>query len=232
MEQTDIILQCRQLTRLYRQGEHTVHAVDNCNLTLPRGSITAIMGRSGSGKSTLLHLLAGMESPTAGEISIGGQDILRMSEGERSSFRCLEMGFVFQRFHLLPVLTAEENILMPALISGRPASMTYLDELCDQLRLSDRRGHFPAQLSGGQQQRVAIARAMVNRPQILFADEPTGSLDRASTEELLTLLHSSVKRFGQTLLLVTHDLQVADIADTVYEMDDGILRHLRGQISA
>ena len=232
MEQTDIILQCRQLTRLYRQGESTVRAVDNCNLTLRRGSITAIMGRSGSGKSTLLHLLAGMESPTAGEISIVGQDILRMSEGERSAFRCLALGFVFQRFHLLPVLTAEENILMPALISGRPASMTYLDELCDQLHLSHRRRHFPAQLSGGQQQRVAIARAMINRPQILFADEPTGSLDRASTEELLTLLHSSVKRFGQTLLLVTHDPQVADIADTVYEMDDGILRHLRGQISA
>lgn len=232
MEQTDIILQCRQLTRIYRQGECSIRAVDNCNLTLRRGSITAIMGRSGSGKSTLLHLLAGMEPPTAGEIFIDGRDILRMSERERSAFRCHALGFVFQQFHLLPVLTAEENILMPALISEKPASMTYLEELCDQLHLSDRRKHFPAQLSGGQQQRVAIARAMINRPRILFADEPTGSLDRSSTEELLTLLHSSIKRFEQTLLFVTHDPQVADIADTVYEMDDGILRHIRGKIPA
>lgn len=221
------ILECCSLNKIFQQGESAVYAVRDCNLKLTAGSFTVITGTSGSGKTTLLHLLAAFEKPTSGTVMIQNRDIYRLSEAELSNFRNTEIGFVFQSFHLLPILTAEENILMPGAIGKREVSKNYFGELCECLKISDRLHHFPRELSGGQQQRVAIARAMINRPKILFADEPTGNLDKNTAGELIDLLSVSNKRFGQTILMVTHDLGMTDIADAAYHMEDGILRRVK-----
>ncbi|MBO5203776.1 MAG: ABC transporter ATP-binding protein [Clostridia bacterium] len=223
----DHILSATELTKIYSQGEYSVKAVDNCGIHIEKGTFNVIVGASGSGKTTLLHLLSALERPTSGQVMIGGRDIFSLSDRELSDFRNREIGIVFQSYHLLPVLTARENIIMPTLIGGNTVSRTYLDELCQALRLTDRLEHLPSRLSGGQQQRVAIARAMINRPSIIFADEPTGNLDKQSAEELMELLLSSGRKFGQTVLMVTHDRDIAATADRIYEMDCGRIRQIK-----
>lgn len=221
------ILECSSLNKLFKQGDSTVYAVKDCNLKIAQGSFSVIIGSSGSGKTTLLHLLAAFEKPTNGTVFVHNKELYRMTESELANFRNKEMGFVFQNFNLLPILTAEENILMPAVIGKTTISKTYFLELCDCLKLTERLNHLPHELSGGQQQRVAIARAMINHPRILFADEPTGNLDKKTASELIELLSASNKKFGQTILMVTHDLSIADIADYVYYMDDGLLKQIK-----
>ncbi len=221
------ILECTSLNKIYKQGDDNIYAVRDCNLKIPKGTFTIITGASGSGKTTLLHLLAAFDKPTNGTVLIEGKDIYRFNEKELSEFRNSQIGFVFQSFHLLPILTAEENILLPTLIKKGSASKTYMTELCDCLGITERLKHLPCELSGGQQQRVAIARAMINRPKILFADEPTGNLDKKAARELMQMLYRSNKKFGQTVLMVTHDSSTIEFADNVFNMDDGILKQLK-----
>ncbi|MEA2178130.1 MAG: putative transport system ATP-binding protein, partial [Solirubrobacteraceae bacterium] len=188
---------------------------------VPAGQFTAVMGPSGSGKSTLMHLLAGLDTPSAGTVLIGGEDITTMSDKQLTKLRRKHIGFVFQSFNLLPTLTAEENILLPLSIAGRKADKADLEALIARVGLEDRRDHRPSQLSGGQQQRVAIARALISRPTVLFADEPTGNLDSASGGEILDLLREAVELDGQTTLMVTHDPRAAAAADRVVFIADG-----------
>jgi putative ABC transport system ATP-binding protein len=209
------------VTRQYGEGESAVHALRGVSLEVPVGQFTAVMGPSGSGKSTLMHLLAGLDTPTAGTVSIGGEDITTMTDKQLTRLRRRHIGFVFQQFNLLPTLTAEENILLPLSIAGRKPDREAVDALMMRVGLDDRRGHRPAELSGGQQQRVAIARALVSTPTVLFADEPTGNLDSTSGAEVLALLREAVEVDGQTTLMVTHDPVAASIADRVVFLADG-----------
>ena len=209
------------LTRTYGDGDSAVHALRGVSLDLPAGQFTAVMGPSGSGKSTLMHLLAGLDSPSSGTVSIGGEDITTMSDKQLTKLRRRHIGFVFQQFNLLPTLTAEENILLPLSIAGRKAEKADLEALIGRVGLQDRRRHRPSEMSGGQQQRVAIARALVTAPTVLFADEPTGNLDSASGAEILALLREAVELDGQTTLMVTHDPRAAATADRVVFIADG-----------
>jgi putative ABC transport system ATP-binding protein len=209
------------VSRRYGEGESAVDALRGVSLEVPAGQFTAVMGPSGSGKSTLMHLLAGLDTPTAGTVHIGGQDITAMRDRQLTKLRRTHIGFVFQSFNLLPTLTAEENILLPLSIAGRKPERGELDALIARVGLTDRRDHRPSELSGGQQQRVAIARALITRPTVLFADEPTGNLDSASGAEILSLLREAVELDGQTTLMVTHDAHAAAIADRVVFIGDG-----------
>jgi putative ABC transport system ATP-binding protein len=211
------------LKRRYGEGQAAVDALRGVTLKVPAGQLTAVMGPSGSGKSTLMHILAGLDSPTGGRVEIGGTDITNMDDQELTLLRRRHIGFVFQFFNLLPMLTAEENITLPASIAGDEPDRAWVDELIAKVDLSDRRTHRPSELSGGQQQRVAIARALVERPTVLFADEPTGNLDSASSEEILKLMRESVDGFGQTTLMVTHDAAAASIADRILFLADGLI---------
>jgi putative ABC transport system ATP-binding protein len=211
------------LTRRFGEGQAAVDALRGVNLQVPAGQLTAVMGPSGSGKSTLMHILAGLDSPTSGKVEIGGTDITNMDDQELTLLRRRHIGFIFQFFNLLPMLTAEENITLPASIAGDEPDKAWVDELIDKVGLSDRRTHRPSELSGGQQQRVAIARSLIERPTVLFADEPTGNLDSASSEEVLTLLRESVDGYGQTTLMVTHDAGAASIADRILFLADGLI---------
>jgi putative ABC transport system ATP-binding protein len=209
------------VSRRYGDGESAVDALRGVTLEVPAGQFTAVMGPSGSGKSTLMHLLAGLDTPSAGTVLIGGEDITTMSDKQLTKLRRKHIGFVFQSFNLLPTLTAEENILLPLSIAGRKADKADLEALIARVGLEDRRDHRPSQLSGGQQQRVAIARALISRPTVLFADEPTGNLDSASGAEILALLREAVELDGQTTLMVTHDPRAAAAADRVVFIADG-----------
>ena len=209
------------LTRRYGEGESAVHALRGVSLEVPVGQFTAVMGPSGSGKSTLMHLLAGLDTPTAGTVHIGGEDITKMTDKQLTRLRRRQIGFVFQQFNLLPTLTAEENVLLPLSIAGRRPDVPAVDALMMRVGLDGRRDHRPSELSGGQQQRVAIARALVSRPTVLFADEPTGNLDSTSGAEVLALLREAVEVDGQTTLMVTHDPLAAAIADRVLFLADG-----------
>jgi putative ABC transport system ATP-binding protein len=209
------------VTRRYGEGESAVDALRGVTLEVPAGQFTAVMGPSGSGKSTLMHLLAGLDTPTAGTVHIGGRDITNMRDRQLTKLRREHIGFVFQSFNLLPTLTAEENILLPLSISGRKPARAEVEALIARVGLTDRRDHRPSELSGGQQQRVAIARALITRPTVLFADEPTGNLDSASGAEILALLREAVELDGQTTLMVTHDAHAAAIADRVVFIGDG-----------
>jgi putative ABC transport system ATP-binding protein len=211
----------RAVTRTYGEGDATVHALRGVSLDVPAGQFTAIMGPSGSGKSTLMHLLAGLDRPTDGTVHIGGEDVTRMKDAQLTKLRRRHVGFVFQAFNLLPVLTAEENVTLPLSIAGRKVDRTALDALMQRMGLDDRRDHRPSELSGGQQQRVAIARALVAKPTVLLADEPTGNLDSASGAEVLTLLREAVQLDGQTTVMVTHDPRAAATADRVLFLADG-----------
>ena len=209
------------VTRRYGDGESAVDALRGVSLEVPAGQFTAVMGPSGSGKSTLMHLLAGLDTPTSGTVSIGGEDITRMGDKQLTKLRRRHIGFVFQQFNLLPMLTAEENILLPLSIAGRRPDKAQVASLIARVGLAERLGHKPSQLSGGQQQRVAIARALATQPTVLFADEPTGNLDSTSGLEVLALLREAVELDRQTTVMVTHDPRAAASADRVLFLADG-----------
>ncbi|MBQ8508853.1 MAG: ABC transporter ATP-binding protein [Clostridia bacterium] len=219
----DCVLAARALTKTYFQGDLHIKAVNDVYLNVKRGEFVSIVGSSGSGKSTLLHMLAGLDQPTSGRVYLGGEDIFEMDDGAFSEFRCKRIGFIFQSFNLLPVLTAKENILMPQKIAGGTHFPHYFRELTELLKIDDRLNHLPSELSGGQQQRVAAARALINKPDILFADEPTGNLDAASAKELIDLLLATRAELSQTLVMVTHDPAIAARADRVYTMTNGVI---------
>jgi putative ABC transport system ATP-binding protein len=211
----------RDLVRRYGEGESAVDALRGVTLDVPAGQFTAIMGPSGSGKSTLMHLLAGLDTPTSGSVSIGEHDITGMSDKQLTKLRRKHIGFVFQSFNLLPMLSAEENILLPLSLAGRKPDRDWVEQVIERVGLGDRRSHRPSQLSGGQQQRVAVARALVTEPTVLFADEPTGNLDSKSGAEVLELLREAVETYGQTTVMVTHDPRAAARADRVLFLADG-----------
>jgi putative ABC transport system ATP-binding protein len=217
---TDIV-SATDLSRRYGEGEAAVDALDGVTVGFPRGRFTAIMGASGSGKSTLMHCLAGLDSPTGGKVVIDGVELGTLSDAKLTELRRDKVGFIFQAFNLLPVLTAEENLILPLTLAGKRADDGWLDQLIDTVNLGDRRTHRPAELSGGQQQRVAVARALVHKPAVVFADEPTGNLDSKSSAEVLNLLRRAVDDFGQTVVMVTHDPDAAAIADRLIELADG-----------
>jgi putative ABC transport system ATP-binding protein len=219
------------LTRRYGQGETAVDALSGVSLGIPRGRLTAVMGPSGSGKSTLMHILAGLDRPTSGSVEIDGVDLARLGDNALTKLRRRHIGFVFQFFNLLPMLTAEENIALPLSIAGTKPSDAWFDEVVGAVGLGDRRQHRPSELSGGQQQRVAIARAMVSRPTVMFADEPTGNLDSKTSEEILDLLRASVDRYGQTTVMVTHEARAATIADRILFLADGRIAKELGRAS-
>ena len=198
-----------------------VDAVKNINFTINKGEFIAVVGPSGSGKSTLLHLLGGVDIPTSGKVYVDGIDIFGLSEKELAVFRRRKVGFIFQFYNLIPVLTAEENILLPLLLDNKKIDKKYINELISILGLEDRRGHLPSELSGGQQQRVSIGRALAYSPSIVLADEPTGNLDSENSKEIVDLLKLSVKKYNQTLVLITHDLDIASQADRIITIEDG-----------
>jgi putative ABC transport system ATP-binding protein len=219
--QTDRIAGATDLTKTYGSGEAAVHALAGVTVGFARGSFTAIMGPSGSGKSTLMHCLAGLDRPTSGEVTLSGRVLTRLTDRELTAVRRDQVGFVFQAFNLLPTLTAEQNIRLPLELAGRRPDAALLAELIDSLGLGNRLRHLPSQLSGGQQQRVAIARALVTRPDVLFADEPTGALDSHASHELLNYLRYTSQAFGQTIVMVTHDPNAAAYADRALLLSDG-----------
>ena len=209
------------LTRRYGEGETAVDALRGVSVDIVGGRLTAVMGPSGSGKSTLMHILAGLDRPTSGSVTIDGTDLGPLDDAELTELRRDKLGFVFQFFNLLPVLTAEENIMLPLKLAGRDADPDRKRTLIDAVGLGDRLAHRPAELSGGQQQRVAIARALLSKPAVVFADEPTGNLDSTASSEVLSLLRRAVDEFGQTVVMVTHDAQAAARADRVLVLVDG-----------
>jgi putative ABC transport system ATP-binding protein len=221
------VVTASDVVRSYGVGDCAVHALRGVSLEIARGRLTAVMGPSGSGKSTLMHILAGLDKPTSGEVSVAGVDIGGLDDTALTRLRRDHIGFIFQFFNLLPMLTAAENIALPLKLAGGRPDPEWLAELVDQVGLSQRLNHRPSELSGGQQQRVAVARALVSRPSVMFADEPTGNLDSTTTGEILSLLRDSVDTFGQTTVMVTHDAHAAAIADRVVFLADGdIVRDL------
>ena len=226
------VVTATELTRRYGEGETAVDALRGVSLDVARGNLTAIMGPSGSGKSTLMHILAGLDRPTSGSVSIEGRDITTLDDNDLTKIRRRHIGFIFQFFNLLPTLTAEENVTLPLALAGEKVDRAWVAEILDKTGLSDRKTHRPSELSGGQQQRVAIARALVSRPTVIFADEPTGNLDSATSGEILELLEESVRSYGQTIVMVTHDAGAAAIADRVLFLADGEVVHDVGKTSA
>jgi putative ABC transport system ATP-binding protein len=237
IDRTPPVVVASGLTRRYGEGETAVDALRGVSLEISRGRLTAVMGPSGSGKSTLMHILAGLDRPTSGSVQIDGTDITRLGDNALTKLRRRHIGFVFQFFNLLPMLTAEENIALPLSLAGTKPKDGWLDEVIEAVGLGDRRGHRPSELSGGQQQRVAVARAMVSRPTVMFADEPTGNLDSKTSEEILDLLRTSVDRYGQTTVMVTHEPRAAAIADRILFLADGLIakelgRSTQGEVLA
>ena len=223
------ILECKNLTKEYYSGENVIKAVDDANLTFEQGEFTAITGPSGSGKSTLLHVLSSLENPTSGEVIYNGESLKKYNDNQLSILRRRRFGFVFQAYNLVQELTGMENILLPVMLDKKTPDEAYLNRLTEVLGVEDRLSHLPSAMSGGQQQRIAIARALANKPAILFADEPTGNLDGKSGREVLSLLKYVSAEFGVTLILVTHDLGVAEQADRVLTLSDGrVIRDTKG----
>ena len=216
-------IEAKDLSKVYGSSENQIIALDKVNLGIDVNDFISIMGPSGSGKSTLLHLLSGLDRPTFGTLTYDGKNIYSFSDQELSGFRRRRIGFIFQQFNLLPVLTARENIIMPLLLDGKQPDEGYLQELSRMLGIHERLTHLPHELSGGQQQRVAIARALIARPDIIFADEPTGNLDSKSGGEVMELLRSVWKKLGTKLVVITHDSQVAQMADRQFMIVDGVL---------
>jgi putative ABC transport system ATP-binding protein len=211
------------LARRYGEGESAVDALGGVSLEIPRGQFTAVMGPSGSGKSTLMHILAGLDVPTSGTVAIEGREITGMDDGDLTLLRRKHIGFIFQFFNLLPMLSAEENVTLPLALAGVKPDREWVEELLSKVGLADRRHHRPSELSGGQQQRVAIARSLISRPTVLFADEPTGNLDSQTSSEILELLRDSVDSYGQTTVMVTHDAGAAATSDRILFLADGHL---------
>jgi putative ABC transport system ATP-binding protein len=223
----DAVVAATDLGRRYGSGDTSVDALRGVSLEIARGHLTAVMGPSGSGKSTLMHILAGLDKPTTGSVSIDGIELTTLKDNDLTKLRRRHIGFVFQFFNLLPMLTAEENVTLPVAISGQKVEREWIEELLAATGLDERRSHRPAELSGGQQQRVAVARALVSRPTVLFADEPTGNLDSQTSQEILGLLRGAVDTYGQTTVMVTHDARAATIADRILFLADGeIVREL------
>lgn len=217
------MLKTSGLAKTYGMNETVVKALKPTDLEIKEGEFVAIVGPSGSGKSTLLHLLAGLDKPSAGKVFINEQDIYELSENELSRYRRQNIGFIFQAFNLIPILSAEENIKLPVLMDGKKVDEGYIDELMDVLDIKERRKHLPGELSGGQQQRVSIARALANKPSIIFADEPTGNLDSKNSKEVLQLLKSTIEKYNQTLIMITHDGSIAQMADRIITISDGMI---------
>jgi putative ABC transport system ATP-binding protein len=211
------------VTRRYGAGDTAVDALKGVSLEVGQGKLTAVMGPSGSGKSTLMHIMAGLDKPTTGTVEISGTEITNLKDSDLTKLRRQHIGFVFQFFNLLPMLTAEENITLPLSIAGEKPEPGFFGELMDKIGIADRLSHRPSELSGGQQQRVAIARALVSRPTVLFADEPTGNLDSTTGAEILELMRESVDTFGQTTVMVTHEARAAAIADRILFLADGVI---------
>jgi putative ABC transport system ATP-binding protein len=229
MNENGTVVVARDVTRRYGEGETAVDALRGVSVEVPKGRLTAVMGPSGSGKSTLMHILAGLDKPTSGSVTVAGTEITTMKDSELTKLRREHIGFVFQFFNLLPMLTAEENIRLPLSIAGEKPDKEVFAQLIDSVGLGDRLSHRPSELSGGQQQRVAIARALVSQPEVVFADEPTGNLDSKTGAEILELLRHSVEEMGQTIVMVTHEARAAVIADRVLYLADGqIVRELSG----
>jgi len=230
---TGAVVVADDVSRRYGQGDTAVDALKSVSLEVEQGKLTAVMGPSGSGKSTLMHILAGLDKPTTGTVEISGTEITTLKDSDLTKLRRRHIGFVFQFFNLLPMLTAEENITLPLSIAGEKPDPEWFVGLIDKVGLKDRLHHRPSELSGGQQQRVAIARALVSRPTVLFADEPTGNLDSTTGAEILTLLRDSVDAYGQTTVMVTHEARAAAIADRILFLADGsIVRDLPGATQA
>jgi len=221
------VIAARDVVRRYGSGDTAVDALRGVSLDVAGGKLTAVMGPSGSGKSTLMHILAGLDKPTSGSVTVGGTEITGLDDTALTTLRRDHIGFIFQFFNLLPMLTAAENVRLPAKLAGQVVDPAWFAELTDKVGLTERLGHRPAELSGGQQQRVAVARALVSRPTVMFADEPTGNLDSTTSGEILELLRDSVDSYGQTTVMVTHDAHAAAIADRVLFLADGdIVRDL------
>jgi putative ABC transport system ATP-binding protein len=221
--QDGAVVTAHDITRRFGQGDTAVDALRGVSLEVERGKLTAVMGPSGSGKSTLMHILAGLDRPTSGEVTIAGKSITELGDTDLTKLRREHIGFVFQFFNLLPMLDAEENVALPLLIAGEKPDETWFAELISRVGLKDRLKHRPAELSGGQQQRVAIARALVSRPTVVFADEPTGNLDSRTSGEILELMRDSVDSLGQTTVMVTHEARAAAIADRILFLADGTI---------
>ena len=217
------VVAAHELSRRYGEGDTAVDALRGVSLEVAEGNLTAVMGPSGSGKSTLMHILAGLDKPTAGEVSIAGTKISKLNDTELTGLRRQHIGFIFQFFNLLPMLNAEENVVLPLAIAGVKPDKKWVAELMGKIGLENRRDHRPSELSGGQQQRVAIGRALVSKPTIVFADEPTGNLDSKTSGEILDLMRDSVDTYGQTTVMVTHDPRAAAIADRILFLADGLI---------
>ena len=226
------IVRAQDLVRVFGEGDASVRALDGVSVDFHEGELTAIMGPSGSGKSTLMHILAGLDRPTSGSVQIDGTELSGLDDAELTELRRDKLGFVFQFFNLLPVLTADENILLPLSLAGRDPDPELHDQLVQAVGIGDRLSHRPSELSGGQQQRVAVARALVSKPSVVFADEPTGNLDSKSSDEVLALLRRAVDEFGQTVVMVTHDAHAASTADRVVVLVDGRVVADRGALGA
>ena len=217
------ILQTENLTKIYGDGENAVHALRGINLTVEKGEFTAIVGTSGSGKSTLLHMLGGLDRPTTGKVMVDGKDIFSLSEEQLTIFRRRKIGFVFQSYNLVPVLNLYENIVLPLELDGKKIDRGYIDQIAETLGLKDRLEALPNQLSGGQQQRDAIARALAGTPSIILADEPTGNLDSKTSQDVLSLLKVTSEKFGQTIVMITHNEEIAQMADRIIHIEDGCI---------
>ncbi len=215
------ILKIENLSKIYGEGENQVKALDNVSFSVPKGQFVAIIGPSGSGKSTLLHILGGVDRPTSGKVYLDGQDVYAQNEDQLAIFRRRQVGLIYQFYNLIPVLNVTENITLPVLMDGKKVDKSYLDELVGLLSLKGREKHLPNELSGGQQQRVSIGRALINNPAVMLADEPTGNLDSKNSHEILELLKLSHKKYGQTLIVITHDSNIALQADRIITINDG-----------
>ena len=216
-----VVIKTENLSKVYGKDGNKVVALDNVNIEIEKGEFVAIVGASGSGKSTLLHQVGGVDRPTSGKVIIDNEDIYKLKEEKLAIFRRRKIGFVFQSFNLIPVLSVEENIKMPALLDHQKVDKEYFKDLDKTLGISDRLNHLPSELSGGQQQRVAIARALINKPAIILADEPTGNLDSETSKEIMEMLKLSVRKYNQTAIVITHDLSIAENADRVIKIKDG-----------
>ncbi len=226
------VVTARDITRVYGEGDTAVNALCGVSIDVGRGKLTAVMGPSGSGKSTLMHILAGLDKPTTGDVAIDGTNISELNDTELTKLRRRHIGFVFQFFNLLPMLTAEENIVLPLELAGGKIDQDWVDSVIERVGLNDRRTHRPSELSGGQQQRVAIARALISKPTVVFADEPTGNLDSTTSQEILALLRESVENLGQTFVMVSHDPNATAIADRTLFLADGLVVRELGKATA
>ena len=220
------ILRAENLTKIYGKGDNEVVALDNVSFSVEKGEFVAIVGASGSGKSTLLHLLGGVDKPTKGTVYVDGKDIYKLNDENLAIFRRREVGLIYQFYNLIPILNAEENITLPLELDNRKVNKKDLEELLEVLGIADRRTHLPNELSGGQQQRVSIGRALITKPAIVLADEPTGNLDSKSSDEIVALLKKANKEYKQTIIMITHNLEIASVADRIIEIEDG---HIVGE---